>query len=97
MNQYPKWLLILLAPSLLVPIFTMVFYLFGVSYLIPSSIVQTPVAWLVIVLFQLFWIAPLLCFFLSLFLWGWMREQAAKITAFIGLSISLASLVVLLL
>ena len=38
MRQYPVWLLILLAPTILVPVGTLVFFLFGNVLLWPESI-----------------------------------------------------------
>lgn len=97
MKQYPKWLLALLAPSLLIPLLTMVFYLFGAMFILGITDSPSLIEWVGVVLLQLFWITPLCCFFLSLFLWGWMREFAAKVTAIIGLVISLFSVPLLFL
>ena len=37
MRQYPVWLLILLAPTILVPVGTLIFFLFGNVLLWPES------------------------------------------------------------
>lgn len=93
MNQYPKWLLVLLAPCIISPAITMVFYLFGFMYFFTEPGKLDVGEWTLVLLLQLLWIVPLICFFLSLFLWGWMRETASKVTAVIGLVISIAALV----
>lgn len=95
MNQYPKWLLALLFPSVIIPIFTMIFYLFGGIRPFGSS-----PHWLADILLylltQLFWIVPVLSFFVALFLWGWIREKAAIATGVFGLAVSITSVVILL-
>lgn len=97
MNQYPKWLLFLLAPSLFIPIFTFVFYTFGASYLLNIDFSLKVEVLTLLLLLQLFWILPLIGVFLSLFLWGWMRETASKIVAVLSLAVSLASVAFLIL
>lgn len=94
MNQYPKWLLLLLAPTVLIPIGTLVFFLFGDVRLWPA----TENVWsdvLHYVLLQLFWLGPIAGFFISLFFWGWMRERASIITALFALLLTAASVIVL--
>ena len=66
MRQSPVWLLILLAPTILVPVGTLVFFLFGNVLLWPESD-STLLNVLQYLLIQLFWIGPIISFFVSLF------------------------------
>ena len=94
MRQYPVWLLILLAPTILVPVGTLVFFLFGNVLLWPESD-STLINVLQYLLIQLFWIGPIISFFVSLFFWGWARERSAFYTAIGGLLLTAASIWVL--
>ncbi len=95
MNQYPKWLLALTFPSVIIPAGTMIFFLFGGVHIFGTSDVAA-LNFLLYLLTQLFWLLPIALFFLSLFLWGWTHERAAVITATLSLLISLSSLGVLI-
>lgn len=94
MNQYPKWLLALSFPNVLIPVGTLIFFLFGGVTLFDTrdnlllDIVQYA-------LLQLLWLFPLLSFFATLFFWGNMRERAAVVSAVIGLLVSLTSIFLL--
>lgn len=96
MRQYPVWLLVLLAPTILVPVGTLVFFLFGNVLLWPESD-STLLNVLQYLLIQLFWIGPIISFFVSLFFWGWARERSAVYTAIGGLLLTAASIAVLVL
>lgn len=95
MNQYPKWLLALIFPGVIIPAGTMIFYLFGGVRPFGSS---DHWFWdfMLYLLPQLLWVVPVISFFLSLFLWGWMREKAAIFTGIVGLIISIASVFILI-
>ncbi len=95
MEQYPKWFLALLFPSVLIPIGTIVFYLFGNLH--PFGNINNPfIDFLVYLLLQLFWLLPIAGFFTSLFLWGNVKERTAIITAIVGLLISLTSILLII-
>ena len=94
MRQYPLWLLILLSPTILVPVGTLVFFLFGNVVLWPEgdSTLLNIIQYLLI---HLFWIGPIVSFFVSLFFWGWARERSSIYTAIGGLLLTAASILVL--
>lgn len=94
MNQYPKWFLALIFPNVIIPIGTMIFYVFGgvTPFGQPDSHVFR---FLLYLLMQLFWVLPVCSFFLSLFLWGNTFERAAIGTGVIGLLVSLTSIALL--
>lgn len=95
MDQYPKWFLALIFPNVLIPVATVVFYLFGNLH--PFGRVESPAfSFLIYLLMQLFWLLPIGSFFGSLFLWGNLKEHAAIITAVVGLLISLTSILLIL-
>ena len=89
MRQYPFWLLLLLAPTILVPVGTLVFFLFGNVTLWPESDST------VLNLIQLFWVGPIISFFVSLFFWGWARQRSSIFAAICGLLLTAGSILVL--
>lgn len=94
MNQYPKWLLALSFPNVLIPVGTLIFFLFGgVTLFDPHD--STILDILQYILLQLFWLLPLASFFATLFLWGNAQERAAMVTTIVGLLISITSIVLL--
>ena len=94
MRQYPFWLLLLLAPTILVPVGTLVFFLFGNVTLWPESD-STVLNIMQYILIQLFWIGPIISFFVSLFFWGWARQRASIFAAIGGLFLTAGSILVL--
>ena len=95
MDQYSKWFLALIFPNVLIPVATVVFYLFGNLH--PFARVESPAfSFLLYLLMQLFWLLPIGSFFGSLFLWGNLKERPAIITAVVGLLISLTSILLIL-
>jgi len=94
MNQYPKWLLALSFPNVLIPVGTLIFFLFGgVTLFDPHD--STILDILQYILLQLFWLLPLASFFATLFLWGNAQERAAMVTTIVGLLISITSIALL--
>ena len=94
MHQYPKWLLALIFPNVIIPVGTMVFYVFGGLHPFGQTD-STFVNFLLYLLTQLFWIFPILTFFASLFLWGNTFERASVVSAVLGLLVSAASIFLL--
>ena len=94
MNQYPKWLLALSFPNVLIPVGTLIFFLFGGVTLFDTHD-STILDILQYILLQLFWLLPLASFFATLFLWGNAPERAAVVTTIVGLLISITSIVLL--
>ncbi len=94
MNQYPKWLLALSFPNVLIPVGTLIFFLFGGVTLFDTHD-STILDILQYILLQLFWLLPLASFFATLFLWGNAQERAAMVTTIVGLLISITSIVLL--
>ena len=94
MRQYPFWLLLLLAPTILVPVGTLVFFLFGNVTLWPESD-STVLNIMQYILIQLFWVGPIISFFVSLFFWGWARQRASIFAAIGGLFLTAGSILVL--
>lgn len=74
MSQYPKWLLALNFPSLITAIFTMIIFMFGGLH--PFGNVDSMFWSFIIYAFnQIFWVFPIILFFLSLISWAYMREK----------------------
>lgn len=96
MNQYPKWLLALDFPNVIIPIGTMIFYLFGNLNLLGHYDFWL-FNFLAYVVTQLLWIFPVGCFFLTLYLWGTIQEKASVIVASVGLLVSITSVLLLIL
>jgi len=94
MRQYPFWLLLLLAPTILVPVGTLVFFLFGNVTLWPESD-STVLNIMQYILIQLFWVGPIISFFVSLFFWGWARQRSSIFAAICGLLLTAGSILVL--
>ena len=94
MNQYPKWLLALSFPNVLIPVGTLIFFLFGGVTLFDTHD-STILDILQYILLQLFWLLPLASFFATLFLWGNTHERAAITTSIVGLLISFTSIFLL--
>lgn len=90
MKQYPKWLLALTFPSVIIPMGTMIFYLFGEVYPFGKAD-DTYLNFLFYLLSQLLWLFPIGGFFCSLFLWGWMREKLSVAIATLSLLVALTS------
>lgn len=95
MYQYPKWLLCILLPSLLIPIGTSIFYLFGGIHFYPEkeNVVFCIIQYVVI---QLLWLLPLVLFFSSLYLCKQGKERASYIIALVALLLCSISIVVLI-
>ena len=94
MNQYPKWLLALSFPNVLIPVGTLIFFLFGGVTLFDTHD-STILDVIQYILLQLFWLLPLASFFATLFLWGNAQERAAVVTTIVGLLISITSIALL--
>lgn len=94
MNQYPKWLLAISFPNVLIPIGTLIFFLFGGVTLFDCNS-STFLDVIQYILLQLFWLLPLASFFATLFLWGNAQERAAVVTTIVGLLISITSIALL--
>ena len=90
MNQYPKWLLALSFPNVLIPVGTLIFFLFG-----GVTLFDTHDSTILDILQYIFWLLPLASFFATLFLWGNAQERAAVVTTIVGLLISITSIVLL--
>lgn len=95
MNQYPKWLLALNFPNVIIPIGTMIFYLFGNLQLLGHYELWL-FNFLAYVGMQLLWVLPIGSFFVSLYLWGTIHEKAATVVGLLGLLISIASILLLI-
>ena len=94
MNQYPKWLLAISFPNVLIPIGTLIFFFFGGVTLFDCN-GSTFLDVIQYILLQLFWLLPLASFFATLFLWGNAQERAAVVTTIVGLLISITSIALL--
>lgn len=94
MEQYPKWLLALSAGNLFVPILTMVFFLFGGVRLF-APIDHALLSFLCYVLLQLFWLFPIVAFFVGLHLWGQEQEKKGLFVLGLGWGVALLSVFVL--
>ena len=81
----------LLAPS---PPRTLVFFLFGNVTLWPESD-STVLNIMQYILIQLFWVGPIISFFVSLFFWGWARQRSSIFAAICGLLLTAGSILVL--
>lgn len=95
MDQYPKWLLALTFPNIIIPIGTMIFYLFGNLQLL-GHYESWFLNFFAYLLTQLLWILPVGCFFTSIYLWGTIHEKASVIVASLGLLISVTSIFLLI-
>lgn len=91
MNQYPKWLLALNFPNILLAFVTMTFLMFGGVH--PFGKIDSMFwSFMVYLITQLLWLFPILTFFFSLFSWGYTREKIAVGTAIAGWVINLLTL-----
>lgn len=82
MNQYPKWLLAMNLPNIVVPMCVMIFYMFG--YSIANGLDSMFWEFILYLLQQLLWIVPLSTFFLSLLAWGMYHERGSVVIAIFG-------------
>lgn len=93
MSDFPKWLLAL-AGTNLVPILISPLFMFG--GLRPFGTTEYAVInFLLYLLVQLLWIAPIGLFFLSLHLWRECFELPAIVLAVIGMLITLSDIILL--
>lgn len=91
MNQYPKWLLALNFPNILLAFVTMTFLMFGGVH--PFGNVDSWYwSFIIYLITQLMWILPIGTFFFSLFCWGYTREKLSVGTAILGWAVNLATL-----
>lgn len=91
MSQYPKWFLALNFPNVIIGLVTMLFFMFGGIH--PFGDVENMFWSFIIYLFcQIFWIAPIILFFVSVLSWGWMRERLAIFTALAGWAINITAI-----
>lgn len=96
MSQYPKWFLALNFPNVIIALITMIFFMFGGIH--PFGDVDNWFWSFLIYLFcQLFWVAPVFLFFVSVLSWGWMREKLAIVTALAGWAINITALAIVFL
>lgn len=94
MDQYPKWLLALNFPNIILAFVTMTFLMFGGVH--PFGNIDSMFwSFFVYLLTQLLWILPILSFFFSLFCWGFTRERLAVGTALVGWGINIISLLLI--
>lgn len=95
MNQYPKWLLALNFPNIILAFVTMTLLMFGGTH--PFGRVDSTFwSFFVYLITQLLWILPILTFFISLLCWGYTRYKLAVGTAVFGWGINLATLALIL-
>lgn len=95
MSQYPKWFLALNFPNVIIPLVTMIFFMFGGIH--PFGDVDNTFWSFFIYLFsQIFWIMPIALFFISVASWGWMREKIALWTAAAGWVINIIAIYIIL-
>ena len=91
MDQYPKWFLALNFPNVIIPLGTMIFFMFGGVH--PFGDVENWFWSFMIYMFcQLFWIAPIALFFASSVAWGWIREKMSLVLCAFGWIINLVAI-----
>ena len=95
MDQYPKWFLALNFPNVLIAAILMIFFMFGGIHPF-GNVDSTMGSFLIYILNQIFWIAPILLFFASILSWGWAREKSAIAMAVAGWVINLVSLYIVI-
>lgn len=95
MSQYPKWFLAINFPNVIIPLFTMVFFMFGGIH--PFGDVDSWFWSFFIYLFtQFLWILPIALFFISIISWGWIREKIALATCSIAWIINIVAIFIIL-
>lgn len=96
MNQYPKWLLALNFPNILLAFVSMTLLMFGGVH--PFGHVDSTFwSFMIYLLSQLLWVLPILTFFISLLSWGYTRYNIAVGTAIFGWIINITTLSLLIL
>lgn len=94
MSQYPRWFLLFNFPNILIAIVTMIFIMFGGVHPF-GQVDSTFWNFLIYLLSQLLWLAPILLFFVSLLAWGYIREKIAIATGLAGWIINLSTIAII--
>lgn len=95
MSQYPRWLLAMNFPNIIIPLGVMIFYMFG--FQIARGLDSVFWSFMFYLMQQLLWIVPIATFFLSLLAWGMYHEKASVVIALFGWLFNAAAILLLLL